>query len=88
MTGHPEPPPFDPDLDAIIGIEQYTDDIRTGDRRFVIWDHRIWWRTYREGGFDGYRTLFQPHRRLPCDTMEKAVRRPDLKAEIRRLSRS
>jgi hypothetical protein len=68
-------------------IEQYTEDIGTGDRRFVIWDNRIWWRTYCEGGFDGYRTWLPPVRRLPCDTLEKAVRRPDMRDEIRRLSR-
>ncbi len=84
MTEPPEPPPYDPDLDVIIGIEQYTDDIRSGERRFVFWDRALWWRTYTVGGFDGYRTL--AGRRLPCDTLEKAVRRPDLKAEIRRLS--
>ena len=80
----PHPPPPDVDLDATIGIEQYTADIRSGDRRFVFWDHALWWRTYHEGGFDGYRTLT---RRLPCDTMEKAVRRPDMAAEIRQLGR-
>ena len=81
----PEPPAFKPNLDAIIGIEQHTDDIRSGDRRFVIWDRTLWWRTYTPGGFDGYRTL--SGRRLPCGTMERAVRRPDLAGEIRRLSR-
>jgi len=80
----PEPPPPDPDLDVIIGIEQYTDDIRTGERRFVVWDRALWHRTYREGGFDGYRTL--TGRRLPCATMETAVRRPDMRDEIRRLA--
>jgi hypothetical protein len=85
MAAPPEPPPFDPDLDAIIGIEQYTDDIREGTRRLVWWDRAIWWRTHREGRYDGYRTL--AGRRLPCDTMEKAVRRPDLADEIRKLSR-
>lgn len=86
MASPPEPPPpYEPCLDAIIGIEQYTDDIGTGERRFVVWDHAIWCRTCREGGFDGYRTL--TGRRLPCDTMERAVRRPDLAGEIRRLSR-
>ena len=85
MTAPPEPPPYDPDLDAIIGIEQYTAPIGEGTRRFVWWDRALWWRTYREGGFDGYRTL--TGRRLSCDTMEKAVRRPDLAGEIRKLSR-
>jgi len=72
-------------LDAIIGIEQYTAGIGSGDRRFVFWDRSLWWRTYREGGFDGYRTL--AGRRLPCGTMETAVRRPDMANEVRRLSR-
>jgi hypothetical protein len=79
-----EPPPYEPALDAIIGIEQHTADILTGKRRFVFWDKSLWWRTYQPGGFDGYRTL--RGRRLPCDTMEKAMRRPDLAGEIRRLS--
>jgi hypothetical protein len=84
-TGYPEPPPPEPDLDAIIGIEQYTASIMSGDRRFVWWDRALWWRTYRPGGFDGYRTL--TGRRLPCATMEQAVRRPDMRDEIRQLSR-
>lgn len=85
MTTPAVPPPPDPDLDAIVGIEQYTADIRTGKRRLVLWDHAVWWRSYREGGFDGYRTL--SGRRLPCGTLETAVRRPDMADEIRRLSR-
>ena len=85
VSSPPEPPPFDPDLDVLGYIEQYTEDIRTGERRFLWWDRALWWRTYHEGGFDGYRTL--RGRRLPCDTMEKAVRRPDMRDEIRQLSR-
>ena len=84
MTTPPEPPPPDPDLDVLIGIEQYTEDIGEGERRFVFWDHSLWWRTYREGGYDGYRTI--RGRRLPCAAMEKAVRRPDMRDEIRRLA--
>jgi hypothetical protein len=79
-----EPPPYDPVLDAIVGIEQNTAPIREGTRRFVWWDRALWWRTYREGGFDGYRTL--AGRRLPCGTLETAVRRPDMADEIRGLS--
>lgn len=52
--------------------------------RAIWWDRSIWWRTYRQGGYDGYRTL--AGRRLPCATMETALRRPDMKAEIRRLA--
>lgn len=88
----PAPPPFDPELDAIIGIEAYTDDILSGDRRFVWWDRSLWWRTQTPGGFDGYRTL--TGRRLPCATLETAVRRTswgglsaELATEVRRLSR-
>lgn len=33
----------------------------------IWWDRSVWYRTYREGGFDGYRTL--GGRRLPCDTL-------------------
>lgn len=83
-----EPPPPDPVLDAIVGIEQYTDDILSGERRFVVWDGRLWRRYYREGGYDGYQTWLPPHRRLPCATMETAVRRPDMADQIRRLSRT
>ncbi len=56
----------------------------SGDRRFVWWDHALWWRTYTPGGYDGYRTL---RRRLNCGTLETAVRRPDMRDEIRRLAR-
>lgn len=85
MNRPPAPPPPAPDLDAITYIEHDGESIRSGRRRFVWWDHVLWWRTYTVGGFDGYRTL--TGRRLPCDTMEKAVRRHDLRDEIRRLSR-
>ena len=30
---------------------------------------RIWFRTYTEGGYDGYRTL--TGRRVPCDTLAR-----------------
>lgn len=60
-------------------------DVRDGRRRFVFWDRMLWWRTYREGGFDGYRTL--AGRRLPCGAMETALRCPDLAAEAKRASR-
>jgi hypothetical protein len=61
-----------------------TDAVGHGTRRFVIWDGAVWWRTYTVGGFDGYRTL--TGRRLPCGTLETALRRPDMAEEIRRLS--
>ena len=51
-----------------------TDDIMSGERRWVVWDHKIWWRYYREGGFDGYRVLFQPHLKLPCGVLARRVR--------------
>ena len=38
-----------------------------GKRRFVWWDGALWWRTYTEGGYDGYRTA--GGRRLPCATL-------------------
>ena len=44
-----------------------TEAIRLGRPRFVWWDGAIWWRTYQEGGYDGYRTL--SGRRLPCATL-------------------
>jgi hypothetical protein len=55
------------------------DAITLGTRRFVWWDGALWWRTYQEGGFDGYRTL--GGRKLPCDTLarntEKVQNRKD-----------
>jgi hypothetical protein len=52
--------------------------------RLLWWDGSLWWRTYHEGGFDGYRTL--RGRKLPCATMETAPRRPDMRDEIRGLA--
>ena len=46
-------------------------DIAAGKRRVVWWDGALWWRTYREGGFDGYRTL--TGRRLACGALAAAV---------------
>jgi hypothetical protein len=50
------------------------------------WDGAAWWRTYREGGFDGWRTI--GGRRLPCDTMFAALNAPHLHDEISRMSRT
>ena len=55
-----------------------------GLRRLVWWDGSLWWRSYRPGGFDGYRTL--RHRKLPCATLAIAIKRPDMRDEIRRLA--
>lgn len=58
----------------------------TGElRHFTWWDGSLWWRTYTPGGYDGYRAL--RGRKLPCATMETALRRPELRGEIRRLAR-
>jgi hypothetical protein len=53
--------------------------------RLVWWDGSLWWRTYTSGGYDGYRTA--AGRRLPCATLATALRRPDMRPEIRRLAR-
>ena len=45
--------------------------IAAGKCRFVWWDGALWWRTYREGGFDGYRTL--AGRRLACGALAQKV---------------
>lgn len=50
------------------------------------WDGALWWRTYREGDFDGWRTI--SGRRLPCDTMLAALNAPHLHDEISRMSRA
>jgi hypothetical protein len=52
-----------------------SDDIASGERRWVVWDRKIWWRYYREGGFDGYRTLFPPHQKLACGALAQRVAR-------------
>lgn len=54
-------------------------------RRPHRWDGALWWRTYREGGFDGWRTV--SGRRMPCDTMLAALTAPHLHDEISRISR-
>lgn len=54
--------------------------------RVLWWDRSLWWRTYTVGGYDGYRTLTR--RRLPCAMMDTALRRPDMRDEIRRLART
>jgi hypothetical protein len=87
MPTRPEPPQPGPVcvLAAVTCIEgDPADGIAAGKRRFVTWDRALWWRTYREGGFDGYRTF---RRRLSCGTLAVAVRRPDMTEEIRRLAR-
>lgn len=50
-----------------------TADIASGERRWVVWDRKIWWRYYREGGFDGYRTVFPPHLKLACGALAQAI---------------
>lgn len=58
--------------------------LRPSEWRLHWWDRSIWWRTYQEGGYDGYRTLLG--RRLACATMATALERPDMRDEIRRLA--
>jgi hypothetical protein len=53
-------------------------------RRFHWWDGSLWWYTYTVGGYEGYRTL--GGRKLACATMETALRRPDMRDEIRRMA--
>lgn len=48
------------------------------------WDRSLWWRTYHQGGYDGYRTI--TGRRLACATMATALKRPDMRDEIRQLA--
>lgn len=55
-----------------------------GKRRLVWWDGALWYRTCHAGGFDGYRTM--TGRRLPCATLATALRRPDMRLEIRKLA--
>ena len=52
--------------------------------RLYWWDRSLWWRTYRVGGYDGYRTLLGC--RLACAAMETALRRPDLRDELRKVA--
>lgn len=40
--------------------------IDSGRRRFVWFGGKLWWRTYREGGYDGYRTWGE---RVPCGVL-------------------
>jgi len=51
--------------------------------RIHWWDRTLWWCTYHEGGFDGYRTI--GGRKLPCATMATALERPDMRGEIKAL---
>jgi hypothetical protein len=53
-------------------------------RRPHWWNGSLWWRTYTEGGFDGWRTI--SGRKLPCDTMFAALNAPHLQDEIRRIA--
>lgn len=50
------------------------------------WDGSLWFRTYREGGFDGWQTT--GGRRMPCDTMRTALAQPHMHGEISRMTRS
>lgn len=47
------------------------------------WDGSLWFRTYSEGGFDGWQTT--GGRRMPCDTMRTALAQPSRSDEIRQL---
>ena len=47
------------------------------------WDGSLWFRAYREGGFDGWRTI--GGRRMACDTMFTALTAPHMHDEIRQL---
>lgn len=64
--------------------ERYGTKACKGIRRLAWWDRSLWWRTCKPGGFDGYRTI--GGRKLPCATLDTALRRPDMRDEIRRLS--
>jgi len=52
--------------------------------RPIWWDGSLWFRSYREGGFDGWRTI--GGRKLSCDTMFAALNAPHLRDEIRRMA--
>lgn len=54
-------------------------------RRPAWWDGSLWFRVYREGGYDGWRTI--GGRRMPCDTMFVALAAPHLRDDIRRMIR-
>jgi hypothetical protein len=54
-------------------------------QRLHWWDRSLWFRVYRQGGFDGYRTI--GGRRMPCDTMFVALNAPHLRGDIRRMIR-
>jgi hypothetical protein len=56
--------------DEVTVIHEQADDIRSGERSFVVWDGAIWHRDRREGG---YQTISPPLRRLPCDTLAREV---------------
>lgn len=43
-----------------------------GKQRFVWWDHRLWYRTYTEGGYDGYQIAFS-RKRLPCGELARRI---------------
>lgn len=49
------------------------------------WDGAFWFRTYREGGLDGWRTI--GGRQMACHTMFVALTAPHMHDEIRQLTR-
>lgn len=58
----------------------YLRDVELGRPRFVWVGRTLWIRTYREGGYDGYRTIWG--RRDVCDNIARALRH-QLKREQR-----
>ena len=51
--------------------------------RLHWWNRSLWWRTYHQSGFDGYRTI--TGRKLACATMDTALKHPGMRDEIRAL---
>lgn len=47
------------------------DAVRLGRKRVVWHDGTLWFRTYTEGGYDGYRTLFG--RMAPCGELARRM---------------
>lgn len=46
--------------------------VALGRKRFVWHDGTLWFRTYTEGGYDGYRTLFG--RMAPCGHLADRIK--------------